>query len=88
MWYSFELSREEKNVGLFGVKLDLFMKHWQWLNASGDTALYCDSNRKDGGVALYISSESKDHAEAFSRMLSAKPCNAPDLSAARPLIKR
>ena len=86
MWYSFEMTSEEKIVGLFGVKLDLFSKHWMWMNAAGDTALYCRS-KKDGGETLYIKSESKDHAEVFSRMFSAKPCDAPDLTSLKPLIQ-
>lgn len=87
MWYSVEMTREDKNVGRLGVAMDLFMRNWMWLNASGDAALYCDSNRKGGGATLYISCESKARCEDFSRLFSAKSCSAPDLSSLKPLIK-
>lgn len=86
MWYSFKMTNEDKTVGRFGVALDLFMRHWMWSKAAGDSALYCDNNKNDGGATLYIKSESKAHAEEFSRLLSAKPCDAPDLSKLKPLV--
>jgi hypothetical protein len=87
MWYSVKMTNEDKMVGRFGVALDLMMRHWMASKAAGDVTIYCDSNKNDGGATIYMSFESKAHTEEFSRLFSAKPCDAPNLSSLKPLIQ-